>query len=244
MTLPRAIFFDLDDTLISSYNRPNRAWTRVLAEFAEDLAEVGIEAVLEALRETNRVFWADPEDHRVWRLKILEARREVVVRALRSLGLEMEELAHRIGDAYSDLRKREMHLYPGVHETLDALRQVGVRLALITNGASDQQRPKIDRFDLADRFDHIQIEGEFGIGKPDPRAYENLLKVLEVSAEDAWMVGDNLEWEVAAPQRLGIHAIWCDPLDRGLPEDTKIAPDRIIRSVTELKPGDGPGSHG
>ena len=36
------------------------------------------------------------------------------------------------------------------------------------------------------------------------------------------MVGDNLEWEVAAPQRLGIHAIWLDAYKAGLPAGSLI----------------------
>jgi putative hydrolase of the HAD superfamily len=50
------------------------------------------------------------------------------------------------------------------------------------------------------------------------------------------MVGDNLEWEVAAPQRLGIHAIWHDGYGTGLPPDCPVRPDRIIRRLSELLP--------
>jgi putative hydrolase of the HAD superfamily len=48
------------------------------------------------------------------------------------------------------------------------------------------------------------------------------------------MVGDNLEWEVAAPQRLGIHAIWFDAHGAGLPEGSAIRPDRVVRKLSEL----------
>ena len=48
------------------------------------------------------------------------------------------------------------------------------------------------------------------------------------------MVGDNLEWEVVAPQRLGIYAIWHDGYGAGLPPGCPIRPDRIIRSLPEL----------
>jgi putative hydrolase of the HAD superfamily len=48
------------------------------------------------------------------------------------------------------------------------------------------------------------------------------------------MVGDNLEWEVAAPQRQGMVGIWVDAAGNGLPEDSTVTPDRIIRSITEL----------
>jgi len=46
--------------------------------------------------------------------------------------------------------------------------------------------------------------------------------------------GDNLEWEIVAPERLGIYAIWCDGYSTGLPPGGQICPDRIIRSLPEL----------
>ena len=55
------------------------------------------------------------------------------------------------------------------------------------------------------------------------------------------MVGDNLEWEVAAPQRLGIFGIWFDAACKGLPRDTHIKPDRIVASLSELLPTEAAG---
>ena len=48
------------------------------------------------------------------------------------------------------------------------------------------------------------------------------------------MVGDNLHWEIAAPQALGIKGVWVDWKGTGLPADTDVVPDRIFRSYTEL----------
>ena len=62
---------------------------------------------------------------------------------------------------------------------------------------------------------------------------------LGVGPRDAWMIGDNLEWEVVTPQRLGIYAIWIDVHGDGLPEGSTVRPDRIIRSLTELVPRPG-----
>ena len=81
-------------------------------------------------------------------------------------------------------------------------------LALVTNGGAEGQRAKIERFSIAPLFNHIQIEGEHEFGKPDERAYLHAMNALGVEPHETWMVGDNLEWEVAAPQRLGIFAIW------------------------------------
>jgi putative hydrolase of the HAD superfamily len=52
--------------------------------------------------------------------------------------------------------------------------------------------------------------------------------------EQAWFVGDNLEWDVAAPQNLGMCAVWIDTARAGLPSGTTVRPDRIIHALGEL----------
>jgi putative hydrolase of the HAD superfamily len=138
-------------------------------------------------------------------------------------------VAHR----YRDLRAANHSLIPGAVETLERLRAQGVLLALVTNGAGAAQRAKIERFDLARHFDHIQIEGEFGLGKPHPRVYEVALRALEVAAEHAWFIGDNLEWDVAGPQQHGIYGVWVNP-GGGPPSDPSVVPDRVVRTIAEL----------
>ena len=155
-------------------------------------------------------------------------------RGLARLGRADEALADRIADAFTEMRRDEYRLYPDAHATVDALREAGVKLALVTNGAAETQRDKIERFELGHRFDHIQIEGEFGQGKPELAVYRHALERLEVDAGDAWMVGDNYEWEVVAPQQLGMCGIWYDPFDAGVPAHATAKPTRIIKRLAEL----------
>ena len=147
-----------------------------------------------------------------------------------------DDLAIRLADRFTAYREEEMFIFPGAHEAIDQFKALGIKLALVTNGAANMQRAKIERFELAHRFDHIQIEGEHGFGKPEERAYLHAMQALGVTAKDTWMIGDNLEWEVVTPQRLGIYAIWMDVHGEGLPEGSTVKPDRIIRSLAELVP--------
>jgi putative hydrolase of the HAD superfamily len=124
--------------------------------------------------------------------------------------------------------------FPGALDTLQRLCGQGIRLALITNGNADLQRRKINRFGLEPYFDYILVEGEFGVGKPDARVYQHVLEQLKVKPNQAWMIGDNLEWDVVAPQRLGIFGVWNDFARKGLPESSTVQPDRIIHTITEL----------
>ena len=237
--LPSAMLIDLDDTILSAYGRPDIAWNNVATEFASELAPLSPQQVAAAIVQSGRKFWASAAAE--WRLKLAKARHEVVrggFSALAAAGhtaLSMD-LALRLADRFTAYREEQMFIFPGAHEAIDALKAYGVKLALVTNGAADAQRAKIERFALTHRFDHIQIEGEHGFGKPDERAYRHAMQALGVTAPETWMIGDNLEWEIEVPQRLGIYAIWMDAHAAGLPAGSTVKPDRIIRSLTELLP--------
>jgi putative hydrolase of the HAD superfamily len=237
--LPRAMLIDMDDTILSAYARPELAWNTVASEFAGELSPLPPDQVAAAIVEFGRKFWATAEP--AWRLKLNEARQTIVRGGFSALaeaghGLLPGDLVRRLADRFDAYREEQMFVFPGAHDAIDAFKDHGVKLALITNGAADTQRAKIERFALSHRFDHIQIEGEHGFGKPEEKAYLHAMEALGVTARDTWMIGDNLEWEVEAPQRLGIYAIWIDVHGQGLPEGSTIRPDRIIRSLTELLP--------
>jgi putative hydrolase of the HAD superfamily len=238
--LPRAILIDLDDTILAAFGGAQRQWRRVVAEFAEHLVPHPPEDVVAAMNAYSQYLWADAARHKYWRHRIDEARRHIVANGFAELTAARghkpppPEICDAIADRFNELQHAELRMFPGAHETLDRLRELGVRLALVTNGAAAPQRAKVERFALQHRFDHIQIEGEHGFGKPEEQAYTHALAALGVAAHEAWMVGDNLEWEVVAPQRLGIFAIWYDGYGTGLPADSAIRPDRIIRALPEL----------
>ena len=237
--LPRAILFDLDDTLISAYSQPELAWLAIAAEFAPLLHPVPSADAAAAIARASEMFWSDAERHRRGRLNLADARADIVADAFAALvGAGFPALASdlplRMAARYAAYRDEQMYLFPGAHDVVDALRARDVKLALVTNGTGPAQRAKIERFALGHRFDHIQIEGEFGYGKPDERAYRHAMQALGVAPHETWMIGDNLEWEIAAPQRLGIFAIWHDAIGQGLPAGTTVRPDRIVRSLSEL----------
>ena len=241
-TLPTAILFDLDDTILSAFGQAAGQWQRVIAEFAEHLVPHPPDDVVAAMHAYSRYLWADAARHKHWRHRIGEARRHIVANAFAELAaahgraVPAPEICDAIADRFNAVQHAELRMFPGAHETLDRLKALGVKLALVTNGAAAPQRAKVERFALEHRFDHIQIEGEHGFGKPEAQAYRHALATLGVAAHETWMVGDNLEWEVEAPQRLGIFAIWYDGYGAGLPEGSPIRPDRIIRALPELLP--------
>jgi putative hydrolase of the HAD superfamily len=204
---------DLDDTIIDG-SAVVACWEKACETGAPGLAPGEVLAEILRLREW---FWSDPERHRQGRLDLAAAGRQITRMALASC------------------REARQVVFPGAVDTLIWLREMGCRLALLTNGAADTQRRKIVRFQLEPLFDLILVEGELGFGKPDERIYQLALGQLAVFPRDTWMVGDHLEWDVAQPQKLGITGIWVDAARAGLPPSSAVSPDLVIGTLGELR---------
>ena len=234
MPLPRGILFDLDDTIVAFSQVAGPTWRRVCHEHAGGSESLDAEALYRAIRESSAWYWSDPGRHKKGRLDLDATRRTLVGLACEKLGIDDGNLAREIAEAYSIQREEAVHPFPGAIETLQTLVDRGVSLALLTNGEAHKQRAKVVRFRLDRFFETVLIEGELGYGKPEERVYLRALEDLGLGPEDVWAVGDHLEWEVAAPQALGVYGIWNDFRRRGLPAGSTVVPDRIIHGISEL----------
>jgi len=233
---PQAILFVLDDTIIGDSSSVEPAWRSVCEQAAKEVPDLDPDALFAAIAGVRDQFWSDPDRHREGRADLRATSGRIVRDALLSLGFDLPALAATVAHRYRDLRETAARPFPRAIETLEGLRAMGVRLGLITNGSGPGQRAKIESFDLARHFDHILIEGEFGCGKPDDRVYLTTMRSLGSRPDQTWSVGDNLEWDIAVPQRLSLYTVWVDVSGTGLPTGSEVQPDRIIRSIAELLP--------
>jgi putative hydrolase of the HAD superfamily len=228
----KALLLDLDDTLLDYSGGVDACWEAACASVK--FGGLDRAALLRALADTRVWFWSDPVRQRRERIDMLGAWTRIAAHALERCGAAGEGLAEAIGRDYAARRRAHMRLFPEALECLQRLRERGVPLALVTNGDAREQRWKIETHGLARFFDAIVIEGEFGAGKPDEIVYREALAGLGASAGDAWMVGDHLDFDVAAPQRLGLRGVWVDRAGAGLPAGGDVQPHRIISDLREL----------
>ncbi len=229
----KALLVDLDDTLLDYTGGVDESWEEACTHVA---APAGVDpaSLAAAIGRARHWFWSDPERHRRERVAMLGAWRKITAHALEEVGAPDAPLAAAIAHDFAARRWERMGLFPGVSDALGRLRERGVSLALVTNGDRSEQRRKVEQFDLGRFFDMILIEGEFGAGKPEESVYRHVLAALDARPAEAWMVGDNLEWDVAGPQRLGLRGVWVDAQGQGLPEPAATRPDVIIRAFTEI----------
>jgi HAD superfamily hydrolase (TIGR01549 family) len=117
-----------------------------------------------------------------------------------------DALADEVFEAYEATWPRSVAIYDETLPTLDALRG-RVRLVMISNGLTQYQWPKIDRFDLRPYFDRIVISEEAGVVKPDAAIFAAALEGF-AAPEAAIHVGDSHPADIVGARAAGWLAAW------------------------------------
>jgi HAD superfamily hydrolase (TIGR01662 family) len=130
---------------------------------------------------------------------------EDIVRGMGGEGDQCRDVAQAITDRW--LNSENFELYEDVLPVLDELRAHGLKIGLVSNTARD-----LDAFvsHFALPVDAWIASGKHGKVKPDPSIFKVVLDQLGVGPENAVMVGDSPEDDVAGARALGMSAYLVD----------------------------------
>lgn len=211
----KAVLFDLDGTLYDRDRLAAELFHDQYAAFAHELRGVAYE------RFNRDVVAMDDHGH---------GTKEVGYRALvQSWGLDAA-LAERLVAHFWESYDRYCHLTDDVRRTLDELRRRGLKIAVVTNGASGMQRRKLAALGIEHAFDAIVVSEEEGVRKPDAEIFRRALARCGVAAHEALFVGDHPVADVEGAHRAGLAAVWkCVPY---WPPVVTHAP--VIRELSEV----------
>ena len=218
MTALRAVFLDVDDTLVD-FERAARA---SLASTLGADADYELWRTLEHYRryESGELDFQRMRDLRMADFLAMTGRDADVPLAAELEARRFAGLAPHYG------------LYDDVLPCLDALRARGLLLGLITNNVASHQRDKIAAVGLAARFDAVVISGEVGVAKPDRAIFEHACTALGVDAGEAMHVGDNPRVDALGARDAGLHGVWLDR--HGAHRDAHDGADLGVTVITGL----------
>ncbi len=232
--LPKAILFDLDDTILTEESAGDIAWERICELFARETGLFDSKVFNGFLDDIRHNYWNDPGNLIEGSRDLNKARMGIVRQALFKVNCDNEKLAESIVKRFSVLKMEMTDFMPDAESTINHLKEQGIKLAVLTNGEGKEQRARIERFRLSGLIHCCLIAGELGFGKPDQRIFQMALSQLNVKPKETWMVGDRLEQDIMGAKNMGIFAIWFDHEHKGLPPDAKTKPDRVITRIEEL----------
>jgi FMN phosphatase YigB (HAD superfamily) len=184
--MPRLALFDLDDTLIS----------------AKDAFVSWVEEVVTAYGVGGDVRWFADNEHIFWTGAPEDAFRGLVDHF--QLPADPAELLA----AYQGRMVEILRPFAGVLDGLEALRDAGWRIGIVTNGFGEFQNAKIDAVGLRAYVDVVCISDVEGSWKPESKIFQLASERAGAPLDGGWMVGDSLVSDIAGGNGAGMHTAW------------------------------------
>lgn len=126
------------------------------------------------------------------------------------------------------------HLLPGAERAVARLRTCH-RIAFITNGLADVQRPRLAASALADAAEVVVVSDEVGAAKPAAAIFDAAFAAMgQPSRSQVTMVGDSLSADVAGGRAYGLRTVWVAPPTVADPVAPGHRPDHRIATVEQL----------
>jgi FMN phosphatase YigB (HAD superfamily) len=226
---PRAVLFDLDDTLCD-YSTARELRLRIafsLDSNGKTLSSHGRD-LDQMVAESIRIH-----PHGVDHFEAL----------FRTYGIDDSAVAQAAAHWYLNNRFHGLALFPdtelvlrAVRVTTDGPNRITSRpVGIITNGPVEVQRAKIDLLRIDELVDFVIISEEFGEAKPSRAIFAEALQRTGVDASEAVFVGDSPEFDVAGASNMGMRSIWINR--HGVAwEPPGARPDREVRHIGEVPP--------
>jgi putative hydrolase of the HAD superfamily len=214
------ILFDIDDTLLD-HSGAVRSAAAALHEITGALmaAEEFVSRWAAALeRHFGRYLAGEITYHGQRRARV----REVVEPTL------TDEAADQLFSRYLAAYEAAWSLFPDVRSCLDQLSQH--RLGVISNGQARQQRKKLMRTGIANRFECILISEECGCAKPSEDIFLRACAMTGESPNNAAYVGDQYHLDAEAARRAGLLGVWLDRHAKATPRHSP----PLIRTLDDL----------
>lgn len=198
------IFFDLDHTLWDFEKNSALAFKTI---FKKNNLAINLDTFLEAYVPINLSYWKmfregaiSKEDLRYKRLNeaFLHIKEE-----------QPKETINKLAVDYISYLPENNHLFAHVAPTLEYLKQK-YTLHIITNGFDEVQFKKLRNSKIEHYFKTVTTSETAGVKKPDPVIFKTALQNANSNANNALMIGDNLEADIVGAEKVGLQTIFFD----------------------------------
>lgn len=214
----KAVFFDMNNTLVDPKTSFDRCFVNVLVDFAGrwDDGEGGWNprSVLAAYKaEWNRKTARMSRNSQ----EIEKAKKQCLAAALRDYPFQVNDAFVRsfFREMRSQMREHAA-LFPHALDTVAKL-SASYKIGIITNGNKERQEEVLRRLQLAEFVpgERLFASNKCGARKPDPAIFQAAVRGLEVRPAEAVMVGDSWKNDVTGALNSGMNAVWVNRTNAG-----------------------------
>ena len=229
----KAVFLDWDDTIGDFHGAADLALAQMYEKYQLDRYFASLDEFVGLYKPHNLELWAKYGEDKVTK-EYLSLDRFLFPLMHGSLypngeTAQVIRLAMTMSDDFLALTTAHFSLLPGAEEIVRYLAEK-YPLTIVTNGFIEVQYEKFDKSGLKNYFSHIVLSEEVGCQKPNPRIFEEALRLNGLSADEVVMVGDSWYSDIQGAINAGIDQIW---VTDHLSDDC--APTYTVKSLEEIK---------
>ena len=231
----KAVFLDWDDTIGDFHGAADLALAQMYGKYQLDRYFASLDEFVGLYKPHNLELWAKYGEDKVTK-EYLSLDRFLFPLMHGSLypngeTAQVVRLAMTMSDDFLALTTAHFSLLPGAEEIVRYLAEK-YPLTIVTNGFVEVQYEKFDKSGLKDYFSHIVLSEEVGCQKPNPRIFEEALRLNGLSADEVVMVGDSWYSDIQGAINAGIDQIWIRKSNDPLPEGQSAT--YLVQSLSEV----------
>jgi 2-haloalkanoic acid dehalogenase type II len=207
----RAVLFDLGDTLVKTWI-PEVTYQKVLASLGINKS---VEEIKEALSKTEHEFKESNYRSMYGKASYIEYWKKWDSLVLKNLNIFDECFAEETLKRWWDYA--DCVTYPDTRETLARLKQMGLKLGLVSTAYEEDITAIFEKANLKKGFFDIIIGANtIKREKPHPDVFKYALKKLKVKPEETLFVGDHIDNDYKGARAVGIDALLIQRENRSL----------------------------
>ena len=178
-SVPRAVIFDMDNTLHSLHEAAQSAADAVSLFFGTEynLHFTPLNRDRPSMPDEFKDFFGD------------------------------ENTAASAFNLYYKLELLCLREFEGIREVLQKLKDAGICLVILSNSDGHSVYPRLSLMGMDNFFDAVFVRESFPEIKPAPEAFQHVLDFLGMEADEVLMIGDSLKNDVRAARAFGIKAV-------------------------------------
>ena len=213
----KAVIFDLDGTLVAFKLDVNACRTEVI----QRLTEQGFPRCLFSMKETAFDM-------------LVKVKKYLATKGIVDLNFaKTEKMVFSIVEEFELEAAKTTEMFSGIPETLKALRDMNLKIALCTISGKKAAGYILDRFNLGPFFDAVVPRESVSDVKPNPVHLEAALNALKVGSQEAVLVGDSVK-DVASAIPLKVIAVGVTTGLSSIEELTRSGANYIASSVNDI----------
>lgn len=191
----KAVIFDLDNTLMDFVRMKEES----VKAAVDGMIDAGLPMASEAAeKEIYRIYDNEGIEYQnVFDHFLTETYGEIDFKIL-SAGII----------AYRRAREASLVLYPHIRLTLVKIVKKSKMLAVISDAPRKEAWLRLCALNIHHYFDHVLTFDDTGQLKPSPVPFERVLSMLGIDPDEALMVGDWPERDIAGASRVGIRTVF------------------------------------